>query len=584
MMFLHKLTPSHTYNKFLHELISSGKLETKNYIFGSAVWKIPMGLFTPNDDIDWLFHLSEFEKVNDLIDKYRPLTESITMTKINNNHDLYSILRSSYSDPISHYEIKILDNEQIYKIDMIFVENTEKFIKSMSDFDCGMLLFDCITNVFFVGGNNGIILRNDKLFDKYNQLYIDTISIKDILKSIKNKTIEFNFYNSKNLRTTFYRLHKLLQQGFTIDYEKYSSEIITLFNKSFCLKPEKYNSKHQILFYENCINPQSYEIIKNAYNNIKNPKNEITDQYIAYALTLGDYDESIKAINNYYLATSDFMKLMHIPDILFEKYSFNETITFYNKLVEKIQNIYHLHKSINDINIEIINEYSNYSISQFFSSCVLKNIDCGFELYNKLITINPDFEIVPRNKFIHVIINHHKFDDINKFLINSDELEIFFTNYCKYNNLSQFLIMNPSYIDHISHDIFITYIVDNDLFDGHNALCLNKRAHYQDLLKRFDKNTNFQNIKKFYSKYSYIPRIGEFNMRHIQKIKNILILMNKYDMLTFIIIQESIEKNDFSETKNEINKILDKIIDYKSDIIELFKYVDDRKRIITLFD
>ena len=119
---------------------------------------------------------------------------------------------------------------------------------------------------------------------------------------------------------------------------------------------------------------------------------------------------------------------------------------------------------------------------------VLKKLENGF---NQLITINPDFEIVPRNKFIHVIINHHKFDDINKFLINTDELEIFFTNVYKYRNLSQFLIMNPSYIDHISVDTVMSHITTDDLFNGHNALCLNKRAHYQDLLKRFDKNTNF---------------------------------------------------------------------------------------------
>ena len=598
-MYFYNLTTSSLFNKLLQDITHgtmSNKLD-KIYMFGSAVWKIPMKIYNPiNDDIDLLFELKDIDTILTFIKSRNSyftngVFSSFNLKKINNNHDLYSIINSTIKDDdIHHYELIVTDDatkDIKYKLDLIFVSDIDKFINSMSDFDCGMLLysFSYKSTNYFVGGTGGI-LKKDNIFDDKMVVYIDAISIKQIIQSIKDRIIEFNFFDRNNLRTTFYRLHKLLKQGFTIDCKKYSFEILTLFNKSFCLTPQKYNSKHQIMFYENCINKDDHNIIKQAFNNfIVNPSNEIIDQYIAYCLTVGDFDEAVLSVKHYYFSQTEYFKLIDIPKILILNYSIEQVMIFYKTLIDHleqkymivsslrkldgtIEHIYRDRKPIENMYVEIITDSGTYTIANYFSICAIeiKNID----IYHKFIELDINFKL-QKDIFINNMINNYILDDVLEY-ITHDEINDFLKKYATFNNISQFLIKNISYSKYFTQDEINKHIyVDKEyMFDGIHATLLHKRSHYQDILKNLDIDSNFQNIKQFYQIYNCLPPINNKLHRNMNKLIKLLTIMNKYDMVALILIKNSIETEKYTNLKHEIKQLLTHGIDFKDDILIMF--------------
>lgn len=580
-MNLYNLTPNLTYNSIVNALLhrsncwcpSKGEKKTiESYIFGSSIWKIPMKLFKEGDDIDWLFSLTDKDEVLAIVNTY---TFPSNVKKIIDDN-VRSIITQKYDGGYTekneeHYEVVIPHDDSFYKIDLVFVESMTEFINSMSDFDSGMLLYKCgFSHCYFVGHNYGTIKKKDKLFDgTYATTYIESVGVKEILNSIKEKRIEFNFYNEQKFKTTFIRLHKLLHNGFTIDCEKYASAIIELFNKSFCYEIKDYHSKHERLFNELCFDDVDYNVVKTAIKHC-DVSNALIDKYICYALMMRDFDEAIASISKYSLSEYDKIYLRHIPSILGYYFSFNQLITFYNTFVKHIEDLYYDSSGAHSYDIpvkvipdemikkipdELIAKYGKekarwfyfkymanlgseklesleiidnmcfgihvfpdcklyYRVGNYFSSEILKMPD-GLYIYDELVKTNEQFDL--QGSFLGELFESQPLEVfLSRFTMDDIKREI---KYLCHNRPTHFLIKNPLCIESLKTEKelvksfirantgFVDEFEDNLTLYSTNLFRLNKYHKYDALTDTIDKITKFDSILLFYNTFGFVPLI-----------------------------------------------------------------------------
>jgi len=384
-----------------------------SYIFGSATWRLAIYRFNiKKNDIDFVFNKAFMKDILDYINTFLQSEEMIYSLTENTS------INTLYTDDSKNKTHYILYIENLLKLDLIFVRDTRNFINNLCDFDINMLVYSIKDNCYIVGGFNWLFksTQNNKN-PKLNALSIDLL-----LSNAKKNIITFEYIIRNNRhfvainKSTYSRLIKLLNDGFSVNINKYFNEVLELLSDSFNIgnnynglieTKQKCNSlkyrdcscnRHDKNFVNFCTNIKGYQLAKDAYLKIvqnahrskKKPSNYYTNFMVQYGLLNNDFDYVFKLIKKYFLCKRGYyfyVALVNIPFILRKIGNIELTIKFidainkkFSSLIEtgKLPNFYHI------CSLSCDNIYQCFAIDSLLSF--------DYNYYAKLYTYIPKFE------------------------------------------------------------------------------------------------------------------------------------------------------------------------------------------------
>lgn len=489
--------------------------DIKFFLFGSAVWRLAFDI-QDSHDFDLCIQ-TDNKTIQTIIQQIETkLKIKIDMNLVRTNLDMYHDMFITNIN--EHYEINI----DGHKLDIILISDAHKFIINMNDIDNGLLFFDFKNNAIILGQDTNkfplILLSDEDRKKKINE------NIYDIFQLCKNKEIGLIYFNMNNGGTSFWRLIKMLNYGFTIKEKMLISDFISLniieinnsikicsiFASSFCIEDSLTLPIYKKKFIQYCINKESYEFMKIhvqvLFDNHYNITNNVIDCMIAFALLMDDFEYAIFCISKYlgYNTTKQYwITLNHIPKILRTKYTFEQCCIFINAF-ETVSLSFKNIGNLDNCQIMLSNVYNLRSV---FSIDAIKS--GNMELYNKIKTFNSKYDFTSINMFKTAIISYHPdiLTCIKENLISENDFYVYIRKLIDSDALGQLDKTYYTNIYKVETRHLITYMLDKEyLWKIIQNITINindKEISIKELLNENCNCISNINIEVNYYKYLY---------------------------------------------------------------------------------
>lgn len=351
--------------KTLVGILKSFKQNT--YLFGSATWRLPTDQFDESHDLDFLIDIENEKNIMDMTDGYLSCINEYLYKTVANFESIYVKNLDGKNNPITTKHVR-LTLSKTFEIYLIFTSDIKTSLLNVNDIDNGLLFYNLSTERYEVAG-----LPTD----------ITVQYLLDVCSSRKITTKYMKKYPHAN--TTFYRIIKMINYGFTYDIDEiYDIALSSLVTSQFfeldypgrsCLPTEITKAKR--MFYENCLNSQAYQFIKQCYSR------KSMDLYIS--------SDILFAITNYAI----YMKDIDFAISLAEKLDILEPNSYFPMLIRKLDDF--------DITKKFLSCFSKYGIygyytlqtkyaKQLFSRDALKSNNKKY--YEQLVDFDKDYKIL----------------------------------------------------------------------------------------------------------------------------------------------------------------------------------------------
>lgn len=268
--------------------------DNKALLFGSSVAKISLGEHDINDydiAIDSNDENSDRQIMNNLkkeiIGKMFTPMRTQNMCNLNRILDLANnikqgIMTSLFDDGLVKWETAAKDTNFLSKkefygqrhyvlkvdshitVDIIFVSDIKRFY--LSDIDNGLLSYNIATKKIGLQIQKAIIGNNDKDFNvKY---IINLCKEKKLGAYFANKVFKIVSKKTFLPKTTFYRIIKKINEGYSYDISELYTIVCSSFVRSFCDKMAQPKCKHKAMFVEYCYTNVAHKLINDCYKKL----------------------------------------------------------------------------------------------------------------------------------------------------------------------------------------------------------------------------------------------------------------------------------------------------------------------------
>lgn len=412
------------------------------YLFGSATWRI---MFDEQDGHDFDIailtdskHLHHMEKLLRFCEK-----NSFKLEKVISHVDA-----DDYFFPGGKYDAYRYEaTKENIKLDLSFVSSLDNFVNNMEDFDCGMLLYNINTNRYFVRSFykrvEAIVDDTSYYTNEYYQPKEEDV-IAEIFENCKKKKLTLKIVGKKSeVRSSFARIMKAIEYGFTYDINEIYFSVCDLFRSSFCI-PDK-NSietypKYQRTFAEKYIDsPVAYDLVKQCFGKLKNRS--------IYSSRLKNY-ELIRNVSAYALWNKDVVYVMQLLQYYNKGYIFSGERLILRVLFEKYTPEFYIEFAISigkELRAKDENLYKHYMRIISEEAIAAKKMD----VYYKLVELDKNSYERPRDAIVRIIMEKWESSEMfNSDGITESEFETRIKNMDDY-VLAGYVLVKPELAERI---------------------------------------------------------------------------------------------------------------------------------------